>query len=586
MYMSFTNAKVLAALVLTLASVASAAPRLGLSATTVGPVNTQPGQAGPTQTVQAYNLGDGSLTLSATASASWLSATVGAKADCPQAGGGCYAISIALNTASVAAGTYTEFVTVSDPNAVDAPQDIKVTVNTTGVQSSITAYVTPTGSVGSTSVFQVFTTGTGVKGTVSTTSGGNWLTFLSGSGGIVKNDAPWLIQVAAQAGQATGTYTGTVVITGSSVPAENKTINVTMNVTSAPIIQLNNSSTVRLSTFVGGATQYSVVTFNNIGAGSLSITSATGSQPFLKGTVNGNSVLIAADPAGLAQGIYNGAITLASNAANNAQVSVPVQLVVGPRGQPLILSGGVVNAANGAAEAVSAGDIVAIYGSQLAADGTAATNSSTPLAKTLGGVQVLIGGVAAPLYFVSPGQINFQIPYTVTSGTTVQVVSNGQRGNIRTLDVNGAMPRLLYFVSFISGNYGVIVNSSDSSLTLPTGTVVPGFATHPAKPGDTIIVYGIGFGTTSPVAVEGQAASSSPLQRIAGATATFGGGFSGRPTTVNSEFTGLTPTAVGLYQANVKIPDDTPLGPAVPLALLVNGVQTNNVYLAISATGR
>lgn len=585
--MRFTvNAKLLSALVLTLCSVASAAPRLALSATSVGPINTQPGQAGPTQTVQAYNLGDGDLTLSATASASWLSATVGAKTSCGQGPGGCYAISIALNTASVAAGTYTEFITVSDPNAVDAPQEISVTVNTNGVQSAISAYVTPSGSIGSTAVYQVFTTGTGVKGTASTTSGGNWLTFLSGSGGIVPNAAPWLIQVAAQVGQAPGTYTGTVVITGSSVPGENKTINVTLNVTSSPIIQLNNSSTIRLSTFVGGPIQYSFITFNNVGSGSLSITGATGSQAFLKGTVSGNSVLVAADPAGLAAGVYNGAITLTSNAANNSQVSVPVQLVVGPAGRPLISSGGVVNAANGAAEAVPAGGIAAIYGIQLAPAGTSATNSSTPLAKTLGGVQVLVGGVPAPLYFVSPGQINFQLPYTITSDTTVQVVSNGQNGNLRSLKVNSAMPRLLAFASFISGNYGVIVNAADGSLTLPSGTVVPGFQTHPAKPGETIIVYGIGFGATSPAAVEGQASTSSPLQEIAGATATFGGGFGGRATTVNSGFTGLTPTAVGLYQANVTIPADTPLGPAVPLALFVNGVQTNNVYLAITATGK
>ena len=213
-------------------------------------------------------------------------------------------------------------------------------------------------------------------------------------------------------------------------------------------------------------------------------------------------------------------------------------------------------------------------------------NASTPLAKTLGGAQVLVGGVAVPLYFVSPGQINFQIPYTVTSDTTVQVVSAGQNGNIRSLSVNGAMPRLLFFVSFIAGNYGVIVNSADGSLTLPTGTAVPGFATHPAKPGDTIVVYGIGFGATTPVAVEGQAATSSPLQRIDGTTATFGGGFGGNPVTVNSSFTGLTPTAVGLYQANVIIPATTPLGPAVPLTLKVNNVLTNNVTLAITATGK
>ena len=587
MNMTFNvNLKCAGVLLLTLSSVASAAPRLGLSATTVGTINTLPGQAGPAQTVQAYNLGDGNLALTATSSASWLSATVGARAACGQAPGGCYPVNIALNTAALAAGTYTEFITLTDPNAVDSPQDIAVTVNTTGVPASITAYTTAFGGSGSNAIFPVFTTGTGVTGTVTTSSGGNWLTFLSGSGGIVVQPSPWLIQVAAQSGQAAGTYTGTVVISGSSVPSDNKTINVTYTITASPIIQLNTTSTVRLTTYQGGGIQYSFVNFNNVGGGTLSITGATGSQKFLTGTVSGNKVLVAADPAGLAPGIYTGSITLTSNAANNALISVPVELVVAPAGQPMILSGGVVNIANGAAEAVSGGDIVAIYGNQLAPTGTAATNASTPLAKNLGGVQVLVNGTPAPLFYVSPGQINFQVPYTVNGGVTVQVVSNGQSGNTRSLNVTGAMPRLLYFVSFIQGGYGIIVNARDGSLVLPTGTNVPGFASHPAKPGETLIIYGIGFGPTTPVAVEGQASNSSPLQSIAGATATFGGGFGGRATSVASGFTGLTPTAVGLYQANVTIPDDTPLGPAVPLTLTVNNVSTNNVVVAITATGK
>ncbi len=579
------NIKTAGLMLLALASAASAAPRLGLSTATVGTINTLPGQAGPTQTVQAYNLGDGSLALTATSSASWLSATVGAKTACGQAGGGCYAVSIALNTASLPAGAYTEFITLTDPNAVDSPQDIAVTVNTTGVPSSIQAYTTAFGGTDSNAIFPVFTTGTGVKGTIAVNSGGNWLNFLDGKSGLISSPAPWLIQVAAQVGQAPGTYTGTVTISGSSVATDNKVITVTLTVTSAPIIQLNNTS-VRLSTYQGGGPQYSWLTFNNAGGGTLAISAAAGSQKFLTGTVSGNQVLVTADPTGLTPGVYNGSITITSNAANNAQVSVPVQLVVATPGVPVIFSGGVVNAANGAAEAVSPGDIVAIYGSQLAATGTAATNATTPLAKTLGGVQVLVNGVAAPLFFVSPGQINFQIPYTLTGSVTVQVVSNGQNGNLRSLSLNGTMPRLLFFVSFISGNYGVIVNAADGSLTLPTGTVVPGFATHPAKPGDTIVLYGIGFGQTTPGAVEGQASTAAPLQTIAGATATFGGGFGGRATTVNSGFTGLTPTAVGLYQANITIPADTPLGPSVPVTLTVNGVQTNNVNLAITATGK
>ena len=68
---------------------------------------------------------------------------------------------------------------------------------------------------------------------------------------------------------------------------------------------------------------------------------------------------------------------------------------------------------------------------------------------------------------------------------------------------------------------------------------------------------------------------------------TFGGGpFGGNGIPVAAAFAGLTPTAVGLYQMNVVVPPDTPVGVAVPLTANINGFISNSVYIAISATGR
>jgi uncharacterized protein (TIGR03437 family) len=576
-------------LFLSFSSLLSAAPRLSLSTNTIATVNTTPGLNGPAQTVQASNTGDGSLNLTATASASWLAATLGAKGSCTTNGGNCYTVTIALNTATLAAGTYTEFITLTDPAAVDSPQDISVTVNSTGVQSSLTAYVTPTGGgTGSTALFNIFTTGTGVNGVVNTQSGGLWLSFLSGTAGIVPSPSPWLIQVAAQVGQVAGTYTGTVVISGSSVPSDNKTINVTMIVTAGPIIQLNNSSTIRVTGSPSGAKQFAAVTLNNVGGGTLTVTGATGSSAFLTASVTSpNTLLITADPAGLSTGVSNGVVTITSNAANNAQVSIPVELVVAPAGVPQIFTGGIINISTYAQEAMSVGDIGAIFGSQFAANAVFATASSVPLPTTLGSAQVLVNGVPAPLFFVSPGQINFQVPYSLNGNlvNTVQVVANGTPGNLRSVAINGNAPRLLTK----NGAYGAIVNAADGSLVIPTSIKDPAFATHPAKPGDTIVIYAIGFGQTSPVAVEGRASNSggpgSPLQTIGNVTVTFGGGFFGRAISVTPAFVGLTPTAAGLYQINVAIPSDSTLGPAVPVSVVANGVQSNAVNLAISTTG-
>jgi uncharacterized protein (TIGR03437 family) len=130
------------------------------------------------------------------------------------------------------------------------------------------------------------------------------------------------------------------------------------------------------------------------------------------------------------------------------------------------------------------------------------------------------------------------------------------------------------------------VNVTDGSLTLPTGTVVPGFVCHPAKPGDILTIYGVGGGQTNPAATEGIAASASPLQTLSNVTASYGGGFGTAYVSATPQFAGLTPTAVGLYQYNVPVPALAPTGSNVPLSITVAGQISNTVFVAISANGR
>ena len=142
--------------------------------------------------MQAYNAGTGTLNLSVTSSASWLSATASPLASCSANAAGCYPINISLNTASLALGTYTEYLTVADPNAVDSPQQIAVTIAVEGVPSSLSFHVTPAGGSNSEAQAAIYTAGTGAKGSVSTQSGGNWLAFVTNEGGIVAG-APYTI---------------------------------------------------------------------------------------------------------------------------------------------------------------------------------------------------------------------------------------------------------------------------------------------------------------------------------------------------------------------------------------------------------
>lgn len=561
------------AVLLAFATGMSAASQLVLSTTSIGPVQILPGSNGTSQTVEASNAGTGSLNLTAAVSAPWLAATVGAARTCPTGGGTCNPITIALNTSALTAGTYTGYVSLTDPNAIDSPQQISVTVNVAGVPSSLTFYLTPAGGPNASASQRIYTSGS-VTGKVTTQSGGTWLSLVSGAPFF----SGYAVQVTAQPGQATGSYIGSIALSGAST----QTINVTLNVTSSPIVQLVTSP-VTLSG--PGSNASATVSLTNVGEGTLNITGATASSTtgsFLSASVaSPNSITIAANPGSLSPGYYTGSVTLTSNAANNSQISVPVVYTAETAGTPVINSE-VVNIGNFAPGSASPGEILTIFGDQLAPAGSLNQNSGPPpLATTLGTAQVLVNGVPAPLYFTSPSQVAFQLPYEAPVGqvSTVQVVLNNTPGNLRPINVVATAPvALIWPASVIAGGYGIVTNT-DYSLVLPSP--VTGFTTHPAKVGDTVTIYCEGLGETSPPAITGAAASSTTLEEVANVTVTFGGGFTGNAVTVPAAFAGLTPTAVGLYQVDATIPAGTPTGSAVPLTINLSGVSSNAANIAV-----
>jgi uncharacterized protein (TIGR03437 family) len=365
---------------------------------------------------------------------------------------------------------------------------------------------------------------------------------------------------------------------------------VTLTVTNSPIL-VPVVPAIQFNSYNGGAKPTSSGSFTNVGAGTLAITAAQATSStgnFLSAAVsNSSAVTVTADPGSLAPGIYTGSVTITSNAANNSQISIPVVFNVETPGVPLINFAGVVNIANYSSDPAAPGEILTIFGDQLAAPGTLAQNPGLPpLATTLGGVQVLVNNVPAPLYYASSGQINFQLPYEVPAGSvaTVQVVSNGTPGNVRPLNIVASVPRLLSWpASVVAGNHAIAVNQ-DYSLVLPTSLTIGTYISHPAKAGDTITVYCTGLGQTTPAAVTGAAASATTLQPVSNVSVTFGGGFTGTATNVAAYFAGLTPTSVGLYQVNVTLPANTPVGATVPVSvnISVNGVASNSANIAVS----
>jgi len=543
----------------------SAAPRLSLSQTAFT-VTTVPGSNGPAQSVDAANLGDGSLNLQVSSNVTWLVPTVGASHNCGTGTGTCITVQIALQTASLAKGTFTGKVTITDPNAIDAPQFVTVTAQVGGtVPDKLEFFLPPGGSASST-----FTTGSPVATTVSNSP---WLSIAVNGLGTFLFNVPYAITASAAPNMPVGDSNGTVTLTGSSFAPDNKTVNVTLHVTTSPIVQLS-SKNVTLNIAAGAAKQTTFVGVSNAGQGSLSIsnvsaTTASGGSWLTAATAqNGSLISITADPTGLSPGTYQGTVTVASNGANSS-VTIAVQLVVEPTTPPVAFAGGVVNNGTfGGGEPLAQGDIVAIFGDQFTT-GSPANASALPLPTNVGGTQVLVNGTPAPVYFVSAGQVNFQIPFEASLGAgTVTVVRNGQQGNQVFVNIADRVPRFLSF----GGGFAIMTDAS--------GTLT-GYPGHPVKAGDIVVIYVIGLGQTSPPVTSGTASPTSPLAQAPPTKACYGFStpFGAAPCT-DVQFSGLTPGFVGLYQINTQIPATQPSG-TVPFSFTVNGIQSNYVQLSV-----
>jgi len=145
-----------------------------------------------------------------------------------------------------------------------------------------------------------------------------------------------------------------------------------------------------------------------------------------------------------------------------------------------------------------------------------------------------------------------------------------------------AAPRILVWPSNVAqGSYGIVVNS-DGSVSLPTTAGVQAFQSRPSRPLETITIYCIGFGQTNPGVISGALATAVPLEQVSGISVSVGS--LPAVSTITPVFAGLTPTAVGLYQVNVTLPNNVQIGGSVPISLNANNVTASNIAnIAISA---
>ena len=218
-----------------------------------------------------------------------------------------------------------------------------------------------------------------------------------------------------------------------------------------------------------------------------------------------------------------------------------------------IATGGTVNSAD-YSRSFAPGAIVSIFGTNLAT--SAATVTSFPMPTTLGGATVSIVGNGSilsenlPLFYVSPTQINAQIPFDIPVGSAqIKVTTSAGTSNTDTITLAAAAPK--FFTLNVSGTGSAVATT-------------PGFALltagNPAKAADSIVLWMNSMGSVTGTPIAGQPApgvttgttaqtlKTLPTVTINGAVATV-------------TFAGLTPGLSGLYQINIQAPFVAITGP-------------------------
>ena len=162
---------------------------------------------------------------------------------------------------------------------------------------------------------------------------------------------------------------------------------------------------------------------------------------------------------------------------------------------------------------VAPGSIAVLFGANLTTQTQSA--ASLPLPTTLGGVSAKIAGKPAPLFFVSPSQLNLQVPSGLNAGTaTIEVLSGTSTTPIATgtVTVTEAAPGVFTFSANGRGQAAALNADYSSNGSFDS---LPG--ARPEAAGSFVTIFATGIGATSMTVPDGHAAPGSPLVTGVGA---------------------------------------------------------------------
>lgn len=342
------------------------------------------------------------------------------------------------------------------------------------------------------------------------------------------------------------TVSATLPVTYAAAAASPATPAVSAPLVNIPLAEGTQTGSAQFDlTFAAGTAAWTVAKFPvNSSTSWLTVSPASGSGP--------GQLTLKGSAAGLSNGVYNAVVSIQFANSQPQFIDVPVVMTVGA--SPAISIAGVANNASGGA-AIAPGMQVAVFGSGLAGDTGAAVSRPLPLG--LLGVSATVNGVTAPLYYVSPGQLDLQIPYETGSGTAVLAVNNNGKVASFTFPMTPVAP----------GAFNVIINNSAH------GTLGAGSA------GDVMTLFITGEGDVTPTLATGVApANGTPSNRLPQPRMQVGVIVGGIPATVN--FSGITTGLVGVTQINFTIPPRLPAGTA-PVVVSVGGVAAPPIDLTI-----
>ncbi len=511
------------------------------------------------------------------------------------------AVSYSIDQTTAAAlgpGAYYGTIRVASSNGVNSPQDFQVVLNVTAAAQKQQPNPTPAGLIFVTTVngappaqidevFASSAEAVSYQASASTVDGFAWLSVIPVTG-TTSASAPAQTSISVSPdGLATGVYLGSVSYSLSAAAV--RTVNVTLVVVdaTAPTVsqrgagssaaaqavciatQIVPTQTGLVNNFSASASTPTPVEIglvddcgNPVTTGQIVTTFSNADSPLVLNLENSSSGLYSGTWTPLTSGsqvIVTATATAPGFVAATARISGAVM----PNVAPALAPNGTLHVFTPEVGApLAPGTIVQIYGSSLATQTMAAT--AAPLPTNLGGTSVIVGGLPVPLFFVSPAQVNAQLPFELAPGQPYQVIvsNNGALSTPESIQSIAATPG----VASLPSGYADAQHASDGSAVTQAS---------PAKPGEYIVIYLAGMGPTTIPVPSGAEAPSNPLARTVAA-----------PTiTLNSEpvsflFSGLTPGLAGLYQIDLQVPADAQDG---DLSLVVNqpGFQGSPVILPV-----